>query len=148
LTSSETALQHRVVVGIDGSNSSLQALQWAARQAQLTASTLEVITTWEWPVSWGWNMPLPEGYNPAADAQAVVDTAIEAVRKAYPGLDVEGRVLEGHPAPALVDASRDADLLVVGSRGHGQFAGMLLGSVSEYCVGHAQCPVTVLREPH
>ncbi len=147
MTASEATSQHRIVTGIDGSDSSLEALQWAARQAQLTGATLEVITTWDWPTSWGWTVPLPEGYDPVADAQAVLDAAVEPVRKAYPEVDVQTQALEGHPAPALVSASRAADLLVVGSRGHGQFAGMLLGSVSEYCVRNAECPVTVVREP-
>jgi nucleotide-binding universal stress UspA family protein len=147
VTASEATPQHHIVAGIDGSDSSLQALQWAARQAQLTGGVLEVITTWEWPTNWGWNTALPEGYDPVADAGAVLDAAVEPIRKAYPELDIETRVLEGHPAPALVAASRTADLLVVGSRGHGQFAGMLLGSVSEYCVRNADCPVTVVREP-
>jgi nucleotide-binding universal stress UspA family protein len=55
-------------------------------------------------------------------------------------------VIEGHPAPALIEASRGADLFVLGSRGHGEFVGMLLGSVSEHCVTHAHCPVLVLRD--
>jgi nucleotide-binding universal stress UspA family protein len=146
VTASEPTLEHHIVAGIDGSESSIEALQWAARQAQVTGATLEVITTWDWPTSWGWTMPLPEDYDPVADAQAVLDSAVEPIRKAYPGVDVQTRAIEGHPAPALVAASSAADLLVVGSRGHGQFAGMLLGSVSEYCVRNANCPVTVVRE--
>ena len=66
-------------------------------------------------------------------------------RAAHPGIALEGRVVSGHPAPSLVDAAKGADLLVVGSRGHGQFVGMLLGSVSEYCVRNASCPVLVHR---
>jgi nucleotide-binding universal stress UspA family protein len=147
VTAGETTLRHHIVAGIDGSDSSIQALRWAAGQAQLTGATLEVITTWDWPTNWGWSAPLPEGYDPVADARAVLDAAVEPIRLAYPGVEIETRALEGHPAPALVAASRTADLLVVGSRGHGQFAGMLLGSVSEYCVRNADCPVTVVREP-
>ncbi len=147
MTASEATSRHHIVAGIDGSDPSLEALQWAARQAQLTGATLDVITTWDWPTNWGWTMPLPEGYDPVADARAVLDAAVEPIRKAYPELEVQTQALEGHPAPALVSASRTADLLVIGSRGHGQFAGMLLGSVSEYCVRNAECPVTVVREP-
>ncbi len=146
MTTSEATLHPRIVAGIDGSESSLDALQWAARQAQLTGSTLDVITTWDWPANIGWSLQLPEGYDPVAGAQDVLDTALEPIRKTYPEVDIQTHAIEGHPAPALVEASRDADLLVVGSRGRGKFAGMLLGSVSAYCVTNARCPVTVVRD--
>jgi nucleotide-binding universal stress UspA family protein len=145
VTASEPTRQHRIVAGTDGSESSIEALRWAVRQAQVTGATLEVITTWDWPSNWGWAVTLPEGYDPEADARALLDTVVEPIRKEYPDVAVDTRAVEGHPAPALVSASQDADLLVVGSRGHGQFAGMLLGSVSEYCVRNAHCPVTVVR---
>jgi nucleotide-binding universal stress UspA family protein len=70
---------------------------------------------------------------------------VAPVRAAHPGLTIEETVAEGHAAPVLVEASKGADLLVVGSRGHGEFVGMLIGSVSEYCAGHAACPVLVHR---
>jgi nucleotide-binding universal stress UspA family protein len=146
VATSDPKRKQRVVAGIDGSTSSIEALEWAARQAHLTGSTLEVITTWDWPLNWGWNTPLPENYNPEADARAILDSAVEPIRTAYPDVDIHATTIEGHPAPALVAASGDADLLVVGSRGHGAFAGMLLGSVSEHCVTNAHCPVTVVRE--
>jgi nucleotide-binding universal stress UspA family protein len=146
VATTDPTLQQRVVAGVDGSTSSIEALQWAARQAHLTGATLEVITTWDWPRNWGWMTPLPENYDPEADARAVLDSAIEPMRSAYPDIEIQTRAIEGHPAPALVAASRDADLLVVGSRGHGAFRGMLLGSVSEHCVTNAHCPVTVVRE--
>jgi len=137
---------HRIVVGVDGSKCSLAALHWAARQAELTGSDLEVITTWEWPNSYGVVLVVPDGYNPEADARAVLDDVLETVRENHPGLVVRLVVVRRHPAPALVEASRGADLLVVGSRGHGEFTGMLLGSVSEHCVTNAHCPVLVLRD--
>ena len=137
----------RIVAGFDGAESSLQALSWAARQAVLTAATLEVVMTWEWPSSYGWAVPIPDDFDPEADTQKVLDTAIAGVRSDYPGLKAEARLINGHPAPVLVEASKDADLLVVGSRGHGEFVGMLIGSVSEYCVTNAQCPVLVHRVP-
>jgi nucleotide-binding universal stress UspA family protein len=143
--SSERSSGRTIVAGIDGSASSIRALHWAARQAQLTGSPLEVITAWEWPSNYGWSIPLPDGYDPASDAQRLLDDCIPEVRKTHPDLDLQTRVVQGHPAPTLVQASRDADLLVVGSRGHGEFTGMLLGSVSEYCVANADCPVVVTR---
>ena len=139
------AQEHRIVVGVDGSKSSVDALAWAAQQAQFTGAVLEVITTWEWPTSFGFGLIVPEGWNPSQDAQKVLDDALEPVGGAHPGITVRPRIIEGHPAAVLVAASEGADLLVVGCRGHGEFAGMLLGSVSEHCVTNAHCPVVVLR---
>ena len=72
-------------------------------------------------------------------------TRVASVRATYPDLSIDPRVVSGHPAPILVEASKGADLLVVGSRGHGEFVGMLIGSVSEYCAANAHCPVVVHR---
>ena len=142
---SAPATSPRIVVGIDGSTSSLDALSWAARQADLTAARLEVVMTWEWPSSLGWAVPVPEGLDPAKEVRQTIEKAVAPVRTAHPGLIVEEIAQEGHPAPVLVEASKGADLLVVGSRGHGEFVGMLIGSVSEYCAEHAACPVLVHR---
>ena len=137
----------RIVVGIDGSAGSLAALDWAVRQAESTGSTLEAVTSWEWPSSYGMAFSyVPSNYDPAVDAQKILDDALEPVRRAHPDLTIKPVVVEGHPAPVLVEESRGADLLVVGSRGHGEFAGMLIGSVSEHCVTNAHCPVLVLRD--
>ena len=136
----------RIVVGIDGSATSVAALEWAVRQAELTGSTIEAITTWEWPTNYGWAFPFPPEYDPKADAQRMLSDALAPVLAAHPDVPVQSTVIEGHPAPVLVEASRGADLLVVGSRGHGEFVGMLLGSVSEHCVTNAGCPVLVLRD--
>jgi nucleotide-binding universal stress UspA family protein len=136
----------RIVVGVDGSDSSIRALEWAARQAELTHDVLEVVTTWEWPIYDGWSAPFPEGWDPRADATKILDEMVGKLRQAHPDLVVRSEVVEGHPAPVLIGASRGANLLVVGSRGHGEFAGMLLGSVGEHCVTHADCPVLVLRD--
>jgi nucleotide-binding universal stress UspA family protein len=137
---------HRIVVGVDGSPSSVTALEWAARQAEMTGAWLQAVTTWEWPNATGWASPLPSDYDPAADARHVVDQSLEQVQPKHPDVDVRISVVEGHPAPVLVEVSRDADLLVVGCRGHGAFAGMLLGSVSEHCATNAHCPVLVMRD--
>jgi len=135
----------RIVVGIDGSSPSLDALDWAARQADLTGSSLEVVMTWMWPSSYGWAVPVPTDFDPEEDVRRSLEAALERVRARHPDLRVDPRVVSGHPAPVLVDASKGADLLVVGSRGHGEFVGMLIGSVSEYCATNAHCPVLVHR---
>jgi nucleotide-binding universal stress UspA family protein len=123
----------------------LDALDWAARQAVSTNSTLEVIMTWNWPTNYGWTMAFPTGYDPEESVTKALEGAETTLQGKYPDLEVSGRVMQGHPAPILVDASKGADLLVVGSRGHGEFVGMLIGSVSEYCATHAHCPVLVHR---
>lgn len=135
----------RIVVGIDGSPPSLDALAWATRQAELTAASLDVVMCWEWPTSLGWAVPVPEDFDPEGDIRVTLETAVTPVRSEHPGVSVEGRVIRGHPAPILVEASKGADLLVVGNRGHGSFVGMVIGSVSEHCAANAHCPVLVHR---
>ncbi len=143
--SSQSDSSHRIVVGVDGSPASMDAVAWAVGQAELTGAVLEVLAAWEWPTSYGWSLPIPSEYDPAHDSEVLLDKAIGPVRAAHPTVTIQQTVLEGHPAPLLVEASRGADLLVVGSRGHGEFAGMLLGSVSEHCTANAHCPVLVFR---
>jgi nucleotide-binding universal stress UspA family protein len=144
--SSHDGSAQRIVVGIDGSPSSLAALEWAARQAEFTGSALEVMIVWQWPMSYGFAMPLASDFDPATEAGKVLDGAIGDARKAHPEVEIRPSVIEGFPAQVLVEASKDAELMVVGSRGHGEFAGLLIGSVSEHCVTHAHCPVLVLRQ--
>jgi nucleotide-binding universal stress UspA family protein len=136
-----------IVVGADGSKSSTDALGWAIRQAKFTGSALRVVLTWVWPSAAGTAGVVPSDFDPGADAQHELDLVVSQIRDAHPDLTVEWVLVEGPAGPALVDSARGASLLVVGSRGHGQLAGILLGSVSEYCVAHAECPVLVLREP-
>jgi nucleotide-binding universal stress UspA family protein len=135
----------RIVIGIDGSVASIDALDWAGRQAQLTHAALEVIMTWDWPTTYGWTMYLPDGYNPSEGMPEILSKTADELRTKYPDIEITTRVVQGHPAPLLVEASKGADLLVVGSRGHGEFVGMLIGSVSEYCITNARCPVLVHR---
>ncbi len=136
---------HRIVVGVDGSPSSVAAIEWAANQAELTGAALEVLMTWEWPNGYGWS-PVPSNFDPGHESKIALGELLTPIREAHPGVRIQATVIEGHPAPVLVAASNGADLLVVGSRGHGEFVGMLLGSVSEHCVSNAHCPVVVLRD--
>lgn len=137
----------RIVVGVDGSSGSLQALRWAADEARLRGAALEVIAAWHYPVL----ATIPAfGVQPPAEALAeearkgLVDLLEAEGITSASGLTVLERVVEGPPAGALVDAAADADLLVVGSRGRGGFSGLLLGSVSQAVVSHARCPVVVV----
>jgi nucleotide-binding universal stress UspA family protein len=138
-----------IVVGVDGSKASLAALDWALRQARLTGAHLHAVTTWEFPTNYGWAIPLPDDMDFAADARTILDNAIDTAVAAAPGAEVEvtKSVIEGHAALVLAHVAEGASMLVVGSRGHGEFAGMLLGSVSEYLATHAPCPVLIIHEP-
>ena len=139
----------RIIVGVDGSESSVAALRWAVRQARLTGGTVDAVIAWELPVpatGYGW-APLTR-----AECQEYVEIATKTLHEAISkvtGLSGSTRVRpvvrSGRPAQVLLDASADADLLVVGSRGHGLFADMLLGSISQHCFRHAKCPVVVMR---
>ena len=138
-----------MVVGVDGSESSAAALRWAADYAQATGSTLRAVLAWHYPTA---AAQPPVGVTPASvesDVERgraeVIDKAIAAALGDEPSVTIERRADYGHPVEVLVDESADADLLVVGSRGHGGFPGMMLGSVSTHCVTHAHCPVTVVR---
>jgi nucleotide-binding universal stress UspA family protein len=135
----------RIVVGVDGSRSSKDALRWAARQSELTGTPLLVVTTWQLPVSYGWAAPFPSDYDPALDAKTMLEATIDAVLGSADEARLETAIVEGHPAHVLEELSKSASLVVVGCRGHGEFAGMLLGSVSEHLVTHAHCPVVVTR---
>ncbi|MGI8776092.1 MAG: universal stress protein [Acidimicrobiales bacterium] len=137
-----------IVVGVDGSEPSKDALRWAARQAELTEAGLQVVITWSFPTTSGWEpSSYPSGIDYETDARKVLDDVVDEVLGAARPTNLTTSVVSGHPAQVLVEAAHDADLLVVGSRGHGMFAGMLLGSVSEHCVHQADCPVVIVRHP-
>jgi nucleotide-binding universal stress UspA family protein len=145
MSTQQAAKAGRIIVGIDGSLASIGAMRWAARQASLTDSILDVVMTWDWPPSHGWAMPFPSGYDPEESVRKALDEAVTELRTSYPAIDITARVVHEHPAPLLVEESKGADVLVLGSRGHGEFAGMLIGSVSEFCATNAHCPVLVHR---
>jgi nucleotide-binding universal stress UspA family protein len=133
-----------VVVGVDGSEASKDALRWAVRHAQLTAAELHVVLAWRRPITYGIAPDYGEVDFEAA-ARSTLQQVIEEVLGAHPPVPVISVVAEGHPAQILIQAAKGADLLVVGHRGHGTFAGMLLGSTSQHCVHHASTPVVVIR---
>jgi nucleotide-binding universal stress UspA family protein len=133
----------RIVVGVDGSPSSLDALRWALGQARLDGGTVEAVTAWSAPSALG-GYPISAEEDWEKDGEQALDTALSEVGDAE--VDGVGRfVLPGHPAAVLLDRAAGADLLVVGNRGHGGFTGMLLGSVTQHVVAHAPCPVVVVR---
>ena len=137
-----------VLVGHDGSTCAQEALVWAAALAGRAGLELHVVRTWGLTTA-----PRPSAWEagfvpPLTDyEQAVRDQLDEHVASAAldPSLRVHAYVLHRTPAKGLIEAAKGADLLVVGARGLGGFAGLLLGSVSDQCVHHAPCPVTVVR---
>ncbi len=135
-----------VVVGIDGSDASHDALRWAADYAKINKLPLKVVIAWHMPTGFGFPMAgLPEDYNPADDAAQILNDTIRDVIGSDTSVPISMEVMEGPPALVLIEESKAASLLVVGSRGHGGFAGLLLGSVSEHCAAHASCPVLIQR---
>ena len=145
-----------IVVGVDGSPGSLEALRFAAAEARLRGTRLRVVHAWAVPLA----VVLPE---PAILGQPVIpepefeqvraalvseaEKIVDGVLAAVDAPDAERLLVEGTPAHALVQAAEGADLLVVGSRGRGGFAGLLLGSVSQQCAHHAPCPVVIVPSP-
>lgn len=132
------------MVGVDGSEPSKQALRWAIDQARGTGATVEAITTWTYPSGYGISAIADPGELTDLMRKVLAD-AITEVAGEQPPVPVDARVLEGHPAQVLLQAAEGAQLLVLGSRGHGTFVSALLGSVSQYCVHHAPCPVVIIR---
>jgi nucleotide-binding universal stress UspA family protein len=145
----DTGDASRIVVGVDGSPASRAALRWAVRQAELTGATVHAVTAWQYPVAtggYGWApvAVLDDTSLQEASEKVLADEVGEVVG-GRSDLRVRPESIEGNPAQVLLEASAGADLLVVGSRGHGGFASALLGSVSQHCVHHAKCPVVVIR---
>jgi nucleotide-binding universal stress UspA family protein len=138
----------RIVVGVDGSSFSEEALRWAVGQARLTGQPVEAVTSWSSPVDLGMGTAGPVM---AFDWEGVAVTTLrDTVANAVDPSDadrVSQRVVMGHPTQVLLDAAEEAALLVVGSRGRGGFKGMLLGSVSQHVIARAACPVVVVRAP-
>jgi nucleotide-binding universal stress UspA family protein len=139
----------RIVVGVDGSASSLAALRWAVHQAELTGGTVDAVVAWQMPATMTGFGFAPVAVADRCDmeqtAQRVLDHAVGRVVGGEGAPAVRCLAVQGFPAPVLLGASADADLLVLGSRGHGGFSGALLGSVSQNCVRHARCPVVIIR---
>lgn len=132
----------RIVVAVDGSEGSKHALAWATAEAEHHGATLRAVLAW---------LPVMPGLGPGYSVQGSgIDEQEYAMQKLQDILDeadsdAEVVVVQGRAAQVLIDESADADLVVVGSRGHGGFAGMMLGSVSQHTSAHSSCPVVVIR---
>ncbi len=137
-----------IVVGVDGSPQSRTALKWAAAEALDHGAGLVVLNVWEH------TLPPPSGSVSVSEryvpdpSQRTAEDLVQVIKEELgedPPVVVEPHVKQGNPAKVLIDQSADADLLVVGTRGHGGFRGLVLGSVSQHVAAYATCPVTVVR---
>jgi nucleotide-binding universal stress UspA family protein len=145
-----------VIVGVDGSAGANAALLWAAAEARLRETRLRVIHAWRFSyvevAGYGWGgsvevLPRTGMSDLHHAAEGVLDQAAAHLASAGFDVDLECEAVEGAPAEVLVRAAKEGDLLVVGSRGHGGFVGLLLGSVSQQCAHHAPCPVVIVHAP-
>jgi nucleotide-binding universal stress UspA family protein len=134
------------VVGVDGSEPSVEALRQAQRLATPLGAKVQALACWEYPQMYdGYVMMGIEGFEEGA--KKILDEAVEQAFGAETPANVTSALVRSHPREALIDASRDADMIVVGRRGHGGFGGLLLGSVSSAIVAQAHCPVLVVHTP-
>ena len=139
----------RIVAGVDGSPPSVEALRWAVHYAELTGGIVEAVIAWQYPIAagglgWAPTSPLDD----TDYSELAAKTLNEAVAEVSPppGVYIRHVVREGNAGQVLLEAAQDADLLVVGNRGHGGLTDALVGSVSVRCLHHARCPVLVVRQ--
>lgn len=144
----DTPAGDRIIVGVDGSDHSKEALREGALLAQALDAPLEAIACWQDPAlyatSYGYIPELdPEAFR--ADSQRMLEDTLEEVFGQDRPANLTTRLLHGRPAEMLVEESRNARMLVVGRRGVGGVLGMIMGSVSSALVSHAHCPVVIVR---
>lgn len=140
----DTTDQRPIVVGVDGSPSSLDALLRAATMSRLLDAPLRVVTTWDYPgmLDGGYAM---EGWSPEHDAREINADALLVVFRGEVPNNLTSVIREGGASATLIDESSRAQMLILGSRGQGGFASLLLGSVSATCAQHAHCPVLIMH---
>ncbi|NOJ58865.1 universal stress protein [Arthrobacter sp. 260] len=138
-------MEHRIVVGVDGSPSSLLALQWAARLVPTVADSVTAVAAWQVPFTY-YEFPV-SGWDPKSVARTILSKALDEAFDSEPPPFVSAETRQGPAAGVLMEESRNAEMLIVGSRGHGGFVGLLLGSVSSAVAEHASCAVLIAHEP-
>ena len=135
----------RIIVGVDGSDPSKEALRWAAKISSATGAPITAVMTWTVSPVFG-DTYFPENWDPKGDAAKVLTDTVDA---AFDGIDrpanLDMVVAQGQASKVLLEEGADAEMIIVGSRGHGGFTGLLLGSVSSSVAAHATCPVLVVH---
>jgi len=146
---------NEIVVGVDGSEESRAALAWAVEEGRLRQAPVLAVHAWEMPM-----MPAPTGLVPPSvevvgdltelreDAADLVETMVRETAADAADVEVRPLTVEDKPVKALLDAAErnDAQMIVVGSRGHGGFVALLIGSTSDQVARHATCPVVIHRQ--
>ena len=146
-TSSSDSEAPVIVVGADGSAGSQNALEFALAEGPLRGTEVRAVCTWDYPATYNAGFVVPfEGLENDASAILADALALATRDRSGPTPTVTSTARYGHASEALVDEAKDATMLVVGSRSHGGFVGMLIGSISQGCVTHAPCPVVVVPE--
>jgi nucleotide-binding universal stress UspA family protein len=135
-----------IVVGVDGSKQSTEAVQWASSYAEMVGGDLRAVIAWQQDVGFGYYPEGPRGLD--HEATRTLDHVLVAALGDEKARSVERVIRRGNATSTLVEESANAALLVVGDRGYGGFAGLLLGSVGENCVRHGRCSVVVVRHEH
>jgi nucleotide-binding universal stress UspA family protein len=142
----------RIVVGVDGSDASAAALRWALRHAAASGSAVEAVTSWTLPVMGGY-MEATIGFDPDVMRTEAIRTATESLQAAVDAVgipagkvDAKAEVAEGGAAHVLLELAKGADMIVIGARGRGAFAGALLGSVSQQVAHHTPCPLVIVPD--
>jgi nucleotide-binding universal stress UspA family protein len=136
-----------IVVGVDGSEASKETLRFAVNEAKRWKTSLHVVHAfWEWE-------PVPgtdqiEQEREPLERESWLSAIIREVVGDIADIEITMSTVDGDAAPVLLEAARNADLLIVGSRGQGGFTGLLLGSVSQQCAHHATCPIVIVRGSH
>lgn len=135
-----------IIVGVDGSEASVEALRQAQGLALPRSAKVVALSCWDYPQVYdGYVAVGIDGFDVRA-GQILNEAVAKALGPETPD-NVETRLVQGHPRSTLIEESKSADMLVLGRRGHGGFGGLLLGSVSSACVAHAHCPVLVVHAP-
>jgi len=138
-----------IVVGVDGSEGSRLALRWAVAEAQRSGGAVEAVTAWYWEGVEGAMLAANNPLEQEGHAKRISDREVNAViAECGSAIPVAQEIVEGVPVRVLIDASRHARMLVLGSHGHGRLHHAVLGSVSDECTRQAKCPVVLIPVPH
>ena len=135
----------RIVVGVDGSEHAREALRWAIEEAQWRKARLHIVHAWEPPFGPTWGTLGTDVAAYEEQAQRLLDDEVSKLLPATASVDVDPQAVRGRAASVLIGLSKESDLVVVGARGHGGFAGLRLGSVSDQLAHHAECPVVIVH---